>query len=394
MRLISAVRSDAGRVCLAVMLLNASDGLVTTIASPYLQHLGFSIANIGLLVSVYAVAALISRVPSGRFAEGSHARRWFVLSSAVFALALASYPVATAAWSFALVRATHGLAFGAASTLNFAAFLTISAGGNRGRSTVFFTSAMSAGYSLGNFTSGLLADHFGYTTAFLFGAACPLASLLVAPPLRLAHRAMPHEPSAVGLWAMLRHPDVRAVPILAFCLNFFNSMLGTLFPLYALSVGQTLAFAGVARGLQSTTNTVMRPVAGPLARRLGTVGLGCAALALVAVGLVAIPLTAVPVVLLGLIVLAGAGRAAGVLANAVQTVDLSERRIVKGGTASALISAGGDVGSIAAPIVAGAVAAWIGIGGALQTIAVATAIVGIATLLGSRAHAEPAATTG
>jgi MFS family permease len=106
--------------------------------------------------------------------------------------------------------------------------------------------------------------------------------------------------------------------------------------------------------------------------------------ALTAAAIVGVPLTTAPLVWFALFILVGAGRAVGVLANAFSTVELSERGVVKRGTASALMSAGGDLGSIAAPILAGIVGAQIGIGPALQVLAVVAAIVGTVVVFADR----------
>lgn len=100
-----------------------------------------------------------------------------------------------------------------------------------------------------------------------------------------------------------------------------------------------------------------------------------------ALAIVAVPLSRAPFVLLVLFVVVGVGRAVGVMANATGTVDLAEHGILKRGTASALMTAGGDFGSVAAPLLAGATAAMIGLGAALQVLAVGVAVVGIAALL-------------
>ena len=69
------------------------------------------------------------------------------------------------------------------------------------------------------------------------------------------------------------------------------------------------------------------------------------------------------------------------MANATSTLDLAERGLLKRGTASALMTAGGDLGSVVAPLLAGATAAVIGLGPALQVLAVTVGILGTASLL-------------
>jgi MFS family permease len=372
------------RVNLVLVLLNAADGQVSTLAPPFLGHLGYALADIGLLVSLYAVFSLLSRVPAARLAEGPHAHRWLLASCGVFAATLALYPVAVEPWAFWTVRALHGLSFGTATTLNFASFLAASSSGDRARATALYTTSWSGGYSIGNLASGFLADHFGFGLAFVLSALCPIGAIIASPKITTSTAGVVGSAPGPRSWRALLRSDVRAVPLLAFTVNFLNQLLSTLFPLYVLAVGQTLSVAGTARALQSLTNTVVRPISGPIVRRLGAVGLGSAGVALTAAAIVGVPLTTAPLVWFALFILVGAGRAVGVLANAFSTVELSERSVVKRGTASALMSAGGDLGSIAAPILAGIVGAQIGIGPALQVLAVVAAIVGTVVVFADR----------
>jgi MFS family permease len=216
-------------------------------------------------------------------------------------------------------------------------------------------------------------------------ALCPLAALLVNPRIAI-HATAAAKPTAN--WRVLFRPEVRTVPVLAFSVNFLNALLTTLFPLYVLAIGQTLAVVGTARALQSVANTVVRPLSEPFVRRVGVIVLGSAGVALTALAIVALPLSALPLVLLALFTVVGVGRAVGIVANAFGTMELSGRGVLTRGTASALMSGSGDAGSIIAPLIAGTTAAQIGIGPALQVLAVAAAALTVVALLTSRAKSD------
>jgi MFS family permease len=371
------------RVCVVLLLLNLADGMVSTLASAYIGSLGYSLADIGLIVSLYSIASLASRLPSAKLADGQRAHVWLIGSSAVFAISLALYPVATDQWALWSVRVLHGASFGAATTLNLATFLAVCTTANRKTATAIFTASWSGGYSIGNFASGVIADNWGYGPAFLVAAVCPLLAIVAQPSIRPAPivRSSSHSDLHPRTWRVLFQADVRSVPLLAFSVNFLNALLATLFPLYILAIGQTLSVAGTARALQSLTNTLVRPLSGSFMQRVGPLQLGAAGVAVTALAIVAMPLSTAPLVLLALFVVVGAGRAVGVVANASGTLDLAERGILKRGTASALMTAGGDSGSVVAPLLAGATAAAINLGPAMQVLAVVMAVVGIAAIL-------------
>jgi MFS family permease len=373
-----------------LFLLNLADGMISTIASAYAGSLGYSLADIGLIVSLYSIASLVSRLPSAHLADGRRADAWLYAACALNAATFAVYPFATAPAPLWIVRILHGLTFGTATTLNLACFLAVCTPSNRTTATALFTASWSGGYSIGNFVSGVMADNFGFTPTFLVAAVCPLLAIVAQPRLRPAPLPSSGEARSMPTWRVLFHPEVRGVPVLAFSIYFHNSLLATLFPLYVLAIGQTLSVAGSARALQSLTNTLVRPLSGPLMRRVGPLELGAAGVALTALAIVVIPFSVSPFVLLALFVAVGAGRAVGVVANATGTLDLAERGILKRGTASALMTAGGDSGSVVAPLLAGATAAAINLGPTLQVLAVGMAVVGVAVLLSGRRQGAPA----
>lgn len=375
------------RVYGACLLLTAADGLSSTLAPAYLQALGFPYAEIGVLVAVYAVTSFVSRAPAGRLAESAHAGRWFALACGVFALALVLYPLATTTPLVLGVRALNGLGFGAAQTLNFAAFLALSGRAGRARATALYTASMSLGYAVGNFSSGALADGLGAGTAFVIGAVAPIGALAAARTAGPARVSTSLPAPSVG-WRSLLRADVLAMAALAFSLNSQVLVLSTLFPLYALAIGQTLSVAGIARGLNSLSNALVRPFGGPLINRLGMVALGCLGVALMGGASAALALTTTPVVLFILFILGGVGRAGGVLANAMSAVDLSERRVLNRGAASAVITGGGDLGSIAGPLVGGLAAGQLGVGPALSVVSIAAGVVGLVALAVGRLSEE------
>jgi MFS family permease len=381
---------EVARVCCVLFLLNTADGMVSTLASAYAGSLGYSLTDIGLLVSLYSITSLVSRLPAARLADGRFAHQWLLVACLALAASLALYPVATqpsALWS---VRLLHGLSFGVATTLNFATFLAVCSNTNRAFATALFTASWSGGYSVGNFASGVIADNFGYGPSFLLSAIFPLLAIVTTPAVKRVAMPTTGDPRRLTL-RLLLSADVRAVPLLAFSVNFLNGLLTTLFPLYVLAIGQTLSVVGTARALQSLTNTLVRPISGSVIQRVGPLQLGSAGVALTALAIVALPLSTVPLILLGLFVVVGVGRAVGVVANASGTVDLAERGVLKRGMASALMTAGGDFGNVAAPLLAGATAAAIGLGEALQVLAVGAAVLGIASLLGAGSKHEATA---
>ncbi|MBI2756063.1 MAG: MFS transporter [Chloroflexi bacterium] len=386
---------EPGRANAAVFLLNIGEAVASTLTAAYLRSRGYPLSEIGLLVGAYAVASLISRIPAGKLADRPTSRRWFTLACVFTAGTFALYPFAPGAAWFLAVRLLHGFFSGMTSTLNFATFLGVATGRNRLHATAHYTAFMSGGFATGNILSGLVADNLGYTAAFLLAALCPGLALLAAPhaaptagvAARVTDAAAP-DPAASTLF----RADVVAIPALAFAVNFTHQAVGTLFPLYALSIGQSLTVVGSARAVQSTANTVIRPFGGWLLRILGLVGLACSGILLQGFGVAALPMTSSALAISALFLLVGMGRGFGVVANALSTAQMTSRGVLKRGTASTLASMGSDSAAVIAPVVSGFSAAALGIGPALQVLTAASTLAGLTVMVLARKglQSEPA----
>jgi MFS family permease len=381
----ASARAEIRRSYATVLLLDASEGIAGTLIAPLLSSRGQPLNEIGFLVGAYAITSLLSRVPAGRIANGRHPRLWYFGAAALCTVIVLLYPLLEAAWAFLLLRLAHGLVYGAATSLNLAAFLGVARGRSRVQATAMFMAATSAGFTLGNFASGLLADNFGYGTAYLVSALCLAATLLCAPRARPAAALEGRGRSGLSWWKLLGRADVRAIPLLAIGIFVIHSTLNTLFPLYVLALGQTLSIVGISRGFQSLSNTLIRPFGAPLLRLArGAVGLASLGIVLYALTVACVPLITAPLLFVPLFILIGLGRGCAVVANALTTSELSERGVVDRGTASTLLSIGQDLALVLGPMVAGLMAAQIGIGPTMQLLPLGAAAFGVLVMLQSR----------
>jgi MFS family permease len=385
---LSALSGAMGRASIGALLLNAGDASVTTLVAPFLSSRGYPVESIGFLVAIAGGASLLSRLPAGRLAERRDHASWYVGCSALVALSLILYPFSSETWTFVAVRTGHGLAVGTALTLNFSSFLEAATGHDRVRATSLYSMAMSTGYALGNLSAGLIADHFGYGVAFALAGLTAAAAILARPRvLPERPRSASRGPQPTNLRLLLR-PDVLAIPLLGLSISLMHASQGTLFPLYALAIGQSLTLVGTARGLQSVATTVSRPFAAWAMPMIGVAGLATFGLVGTAVCVMSIPLTSAPLQILIIFLAMGAFRGFAVVANTLQTAELSQRGVLARGTASSLFSVGQDVAQLVAPSLAGLVAGRLGLGPALQAIPVgAVALGATAMYLSSRFEA-------
>jgi DHA1 family multidrug resistance protein-like MFS transporter len=335
---------------------------------------GYAVQTIGIIVAVYGVTSLLSRLPTGLLYRRRRARRLMYAALLLQAVSTALYAVPGPPLWFAAVRAFQGFAVGMSTTVNMALFLDLLApGGNRHRHLAGYATALSAGYTVGGLAGGLLGWWLDYAPAFLCAAIFPLLAALcvTSPPRRSEEATTTTAPARSApslsrrervrtLWTALRHPEVAAVSLVAFFLGVFHQIGQTYVPLYGQNIGLNLAEIGILRSIHSLTNPFARPFCGELIRWLGYQRI--ALLGMVALT-VFLALTPFQTGLLGLCVvfiLVGAARAAVLVANTVSVADVQESTVSRG-VAVGIYNAARDLGSIVGPALGGYVAAVVGL---------------------------------
>jgi MFS family permease len=361
------------RPYLVVGLLNTSEGMVTMLVPLYMDRLGFAPTAVGLLVSVYAVASLISRLPAGALYRGHRARRLQYASLLAVIGTSLLYPLATTAGELMVVRALHGLAYGLATTVNLALFIDLlPPEASRHHALGYFTAALSFGFTIGQAISGFAAEWYGFAWAFVLAALPPLLAMawVDAPPgARRSPRAAlaPAAGPPTG-WTRLRtplhalaSPGVLPMALLGFFLAFFLNVSSTFMPLFALAIGLGLAEIGVVRSLHSVANSITRPFSGTFIQRIGHARIAAGTLTLNALLLFLLPSFTTIVALGALMVVVGFVRGFGMVANAISVAQDVDEAHVSRGVASGIYYASRDLGGIVGPIVGGAIAGIVGI---------------------------------
>jgi MFS family permease len=358
------------RPYLVVALLNGSEGMVTLLVPPYMDGLGFAPTAVGLLVSAYGVACLISRLPAGALYRGARAKTLLCSALAAVAIISMTYPLATDGWSLLLVRAMHGLAYGLATTINLALFIdSLPPNAARHHAMGYFMGALGGGFTLGQAVSGFAADWFGYGWAFVIAGLPPLLALplVEAPPAAVARpapRPARNEGFRAGLLRGVRAlgaPGIAPIALLGFFLAFFLQVSSTFMPLFALAIGLGLSEIGLLRSAHSVCNSITRPFSGGFIDRVGHARIGAGSLAFNAVALTLLP-TMTTMLSLGLLMIAiGLVRGIAMVANTVSlAADVDETQVSRG-LATGIYYASRDLGGIAGPVVGGLTAGLVGI---------------------------------
>jgi MFS family permease len=368
--------------------ITTTKGTVEIVYPPYLDGYGFSLSAIGILTSLLAVAQLASRVPIGLAYHADRAARQFAAALVVFGLSTSAFAFANGDLvAVSAITLLHGFAFGSVGTIGLALAIDVTAGRHAGVSMAWYTAAISLGYALGSVVGGWLADAIGFAETIGAIAVLPFIAavgVLALPRIAGATFTPDRGRGLRGLLTAGSKLDGRVW--LAFTTMLFINLiwdsLDPFFVIFAPTVGISLAAVGLLRALKSGAGLAIR-LTGALVltfadyRRVTLAGVVAAAAMMVALPFATTFLALVPVfIVLGL--------ARGIV-RATSAATIAELR-AEGrdvGLASGVYNAGLDIGSIAGPILGGAVATALGIPAMFQVIGVVGLGVWLAVALSS-----------
>ena len=397
----TGLRRLAGGIPLSYVLMLAiatavtlTKGVAEIVYPPYLAGYGYSLSVIGLLTSLIGGLQLVSRVPSGVAYRPHRAKRQYGAAFVVFGLATVGLAFANGQLvAVALLSAMHGFAFGALSTFSLAIAIEVSGGKRVGAAMAWFTAANSTGYAIGYYLGGVGADSIGIPTTLLAAGFVPFvaAAAVVALPALVTEQVIERGKGVRGLLAAARGLDSRvwlAVVIVLF-LNTLQDSLDTFFPVFAPTIGITLAVVGALRAIRSGAGLFIRFGVAVLLTAVDYRRTTLIAIVAAAVAAAAVPLSSSFIVLAALFIVLGLTRGILRATSAASIAELrSEGRDV--GLASGVYSAGLDLGAIIGPTLGGAVATAIGIGPMFQVVALAGLVVWLAVALSTAKTREVA----
>ncbi len=309
-------------VCLSSLCHFFSFSLLTAALPIWALGRGATDWEIGLLVTLVAFPALVSRAVSGWLVDRHGAKPFIVFGSFIYATASLLYGWTPSLVALLALRAYHGLGLGIYHTASSVFVADIAPRARRGEAIGYFgmmqTGAQAAAPALGV----SLAEWLGYEALWLTCAG--LAAVACLFGLRLRERR--ERATAPLRWGAFFAPGALA-PSLA-CLGLFvgTSTVISFVAVYAVERG--IANPGLYYLVQALATVLARGAAGKLSDRFGRLAVIAPSLVLTTLGLAALSLAesfllfAVAGVLIGV----GSGCAfPALIAQAIDRVPASER---------------------------------------------------------------------
>ncbi len=375
---------------IVAVAITTTKGTAEIVYPPYLAGFGYSLSLIGILTSLFAVVQLASRVPVGIAYRAERAKRQF-------ALALVAFGVSTCGFAFANGEAVpvvalsllHGFAFGSVGTLGLALVIDVTGGRRAGASMAWYTAAISAGYALGAVIGGSLAEAIGIPSTLGLIGLLPIAGALAILALPAVEGAPLPSDRGSGLRGLLTagaklDRRVWLAFVVVLYLNLLSDGVDTFFPVFAPTIGISLALVGLLRAFKSGAAMFIRFSGVILLRVVDHRTVTLVAVVAAAAATAALPFSASLAVLIPIFVVLGLTRGILRATSAATIAELrNEGRDV--GLASGVYNAGLDIGSIVGPTLGGALASVLGIAQMFQVVAVISLAGWLAVALSSPA---------
>lgn len=351
-----------------ILILTVVEGGVNAILSPFLQSLSFSLMAIGYLSSMMSFSRLLSRLPAGVLYGLTERRAFFFIFLLLFGLSTLALGFSSSKLVLGIVIIIHGFSFGLVTTVLLALSLELKAQ-RHGETVGWYMAFNSAGYALGNFFSGLLADYLGFKQSFLIMGMITGLTLLLQNKLSwpAAGEEQDCKPEEIkkggfgrikppGLSELAQLPkSVALAALLGFFINALNDIMNTFFPLLALQKGISLSHIGFLKGIKSTSATLIRISLGLLLKWVNFRLLNNMAFFILCIGVVLLPASASILILSVIFTVTGLGRGIIRTTSAIFMAEPDFKDIRFKGMASAVYNSGLDLGSVMGPVLGGLV---------------------------------------
>lgn len=203
----------------------------------YVQDIGGSSQQIGIVMGAFAIGLLLSRAWLGNLADNRSRKIVLLIGMGVVAIAPLGYLFIPSIPLLIAIRAFHGISIAAFGTAYSALVVDLSPAQNRGELVGYMSLVNPIGVAIGPAIGGLLQDSVGYIPLFLLSALLGLIGFLCAVQVREPQRHLEPEgensntPSNL-FWRLLLTPRIRIPALVMLLIGLAFGTLSTFVPLY------------------------------------------------------------------------------------------------------------------------------------------------------------------
>lgn len=203
----------------------------------YVQEIGGTSQQIGIVMGAFAIGLLLSRAWLGNLADNRSRKIVLLIGMAVVAIAPLGYLFVHSIPLLIAIRAFHGISIAAFGTAYSALVVDLSPTHNRGELVGYMSLVNPIGVAIGPAIGGLLQASAGYIPLFVLSAALGFIGLLSAMQVREPQRPPDLSGSDSNtprnlFWRLFLSPRIRIPALVMLLIGLVFGTLSTFVPLY------------------------------------------------------------------------------------------------------------------------------------------------------------------
>jgi MFS family permease len=217
----------------------------------YVEDIGGTTQQIGLVMGAFAVGLLLCRPTLGKISDRRSRKLVVLIGMAVVAVAPLGYLFVQSIPLLLLIRAFHGICIAAYTTGNSALIVDLSPANKRGEVIGYMSLTNPIGIAIGPAIGGFLQEQAGYTHLFLLSCGLGVLSFLCASQVKeprlvsesvgtpLVSDRSSQSPTNVPVtaendefWQLLRRPGLQIPAVVLLLTGLVFGAIATFVPLY------------------------------------------------------------------------------------------------------------------------------------------------------------------
>jgi len=256
----------------------------------YIEDLGGSIQQVGLVMGCFAIGLLASRTFLGDLADSRSRKLVIIIGTIVVTLAPFSYLLAKSVPLLMFFRAFHGISVAAFTTGYSTLVIDLSPPKNKGEIIGYMGLAVPIGMAIGPALGGFLQAATSYASLFIVSGCCGLLSLLLSLQIRENKEESILNPKIKSnntrtYLKLIKEPALLIPSLIMLLIGLVFGTLVTFLPLYIRSENIALN-AGLFYTAAALASFSVRVFTGKASDRIGrgvfiTVSLICYAIAMI-----------------------------------------------------------------------------------------------------------------
>ncbi|WP_019415185.1 MFS transporter [Paenisporosarcina sp. TG20] len=260
---------------------------------------GGTVAQAGLVTTIFFLSVIIVRPFSGMIIEKFGKKRMLIVSMTAFALSTFSYTLTDDISLFLVLRLIHGISFSIATTVTISIVVGLVPPERRGEGLGYFGLSMNVALVAGPFIALTLQPFISYTMLFILFGIVSVIGLVCSLAVKVKDEVVPVISSERRriTWSDLFEKRALAISIVGMFVSFSYASILSFISIYAQSLGMVQA-ASFFFVVFAATMIVFRPITGRLFDSMGPNIVIIPSLIIYAVGLYLLSITSTPTMLL------------------------------------------------------------------------------------------------